>query len=243
MNFATNIHNLRSRSGLSQDDIARALNITRPAYKQLETNEREPSIAELKNISELFGQRTEDLISKNMILQDESENDSFADGLNKMKYRNLTLYLVQKVGARPNVGETVLYKLLYFIETLSYSKKRDSITDEKFIKMQYGPVPVSFRALTDEMVNNNELDKVKGRYFTYMQTKYLPRISSTGLTAEEQAITDKVIDTLGDMTATELSDLSHRDEPWKRAQEGKIVDLSLIEFTSLEHAAKMGRAD
>lgn len=60
MGVGKNLTNLRKASGLSQEDVARALNITRPAYKQLETDGREPSMVELNAISELFGIRVED---------------------------------------------------------------------------------------------------------------------------------------------------------------------------------------
>lgn len=32
------------------------------------------------------------------------------------KFKQVFLYILSKVGARPNVGQTVLYKLLYFID-------------------------------------------------------------------------------------------------------------------------------
>ena len=241
MDFSRNILHLRKQSGLSQDDVARVLNITRPAYKQLETAGREPSVDELKKISELFGQRTEDIISGRPSPKSDLSQRQPVDGLNRMKYRGLVLYLTQKIGARPNVGETVLYKLLYFTETLAFMQSGCLITGEKFVKRQYGPVPVSFKEVTDNMVNKGEIDKVQGRYFTYMQTKYLPRISSTGLTDSQRATVDIIIDALGDSTATELSDLSHEDEPWKQAEMGDYLNFDLLQTTPAAHSVKMGR--
>lgn len=240
MSFGQNLEFLRKQQKLSQDDVSQALDMTRPAYKQLETDERTPTNSELIAISELFGRRVEALIGSEP-LTDQSVADGDTTGIDKFKYKNLILYLAQRIGARPNVGETVFYKMIYFVETLARSKGI-SMTNEKFYKMQYGPVPASFQAITREMIDNNELDRVQGRYFTYMQTKYLPRVIPTGLTIEDQAIIDKIIDTLGDKTATELSDLSHQDEPWKQAENDAFVDLSLIAQTDPVQTAKMGRA-
>lgn len=163
------------------------------------------------------------------------------DGVDKTKYKSLILYIAGKVGAWPNVGETVLYKLIYFVETLSYFKKQKTITGERFYKLQYGPVPASFQMLTREMINNNELDMVQGRYFTYMQTKYLPRIESTGLSPDEKEIVDSIISKLGGETATSLSNLSHEDKPWLEADNGGYVDLSLISKTDPDASKRMGR--
>lgn len=244
MGVGKNLTNLRKASGLSQDDVARALGITRPAYKQLETDGREPSIAEINALSELFGVRVEDLTSTSLLRQTiitMTNWDGIEQSVDKIKYKNLMLYLASRVGAWPNVGETVFYKLIYFIEALAYSKNKETITGERFRKLQYGPVPASFQTLTQEMINSGELDKVQGRYFTYMQTKYLPRVEATGLTPEERTIIDTIINKLGSESATYLSNLSHEDKPWLDAEDNDYVDLSLISDTDPEAAQKMGR--
>ena len=107
--------------------------------------------------------------------------------------------------------------------------------------MQYGPVPVSFSSVTQEMINANELDRVTGKYFTYMQTKYLPRVESMGLSDEEKQLIDEIIVILGDKTATELSDLSHKDRPWIDAEMGSKLDLDLTKETSDHYSSLMGR--
>lgn len=241
MGVGKNLVNLRKASGLSQEDVARALNMTRPAYKQLEVDGREPSIAEVNAISELFGTRVESLTGS-LLLQPLITNvDGIEKDVDKIKYKNLILHLAGKVGAWPNVGETVFYKLIYFIETLSYFKNKKTITGERFYKYPYGPVPASFKALTKEMIESNELDQVQGRYFTYMQTKYLPRVEATGFTPEEKEIIDSIISKLGGESATYLSNLSHEDRPWLDAEDNDYVDLSLILDTDPESSKKMGR--
>ncbi len=239
MTFGANLSDLRKKVGLSQDEVSQALGLTRPAYKQIETDEREPSIAERRAISELFGVRIDGLGSD--ISDQVREDMSATEELDKIKYQNLILYLAQKVGARPNVGETVFYKLIYFIETLSRSRYGKGITNESFYKMQYGPVPTSFQSITEEMINRNELDKVTGRYFKYMQTKYLPRVKFSGLSQEELSIITEIVETLGDKTATELSDLSHLDKPWIDAEIGDNLELDRIKNTDSSWAKLMGR--
>ena len=240
MSFGENLVFLRKNAGMSQDDISQALGMTRPAYKQLETDERSPSNIEMIAVSELFGVRVESLLEP--ISQNQSiPSSSQLSAVNKLKYKNMILYLAEKIGARPNVGETVFYKLIYFTETLALYRNKKSITNESFFKMQYGPVPNSFGTITQEMVNNNELDRVTGKYFTYMQTKYLPRVESMGLSDDEKRLINEVIVTLGDKTATELSDLSHKDCPWIEAEMGSTLDLSLIDKTNDHYSSLMGR--
>ena len=225
---------------MSQDDVSHALSMTRPAYKQLETDSRPPTNSEMTAISELFGVRAESLLSADLNTQTK-HSLAAATEVDKLKYKNTILYLAEKVGARPNVGETVFYKLLYFVETLSLYRTGKTISNESFHKMQYGPVPSSFSTVTQDMINNNELDRVTGTYFTYMQTKYLPRIESVGLSDDEKRIVDDVILALGDKTATELSDLSHKDSPWIDAEMGEGLNLDLIKNTDDHSASLMAR--
>ncbi len=244
MGVWNNLTELRKASGLSQDDVARAVGITRPAYKQIETGLREPSMAEVNSLSELLGVRVEDLTSASplrQVIMSTTNWDGVEQGVDKIKYKNLMLYLASRVGAWPNIGETAFYKLIYFIETLSYSKNKTTITGERFLRRQYGPVPASFQAITEEMINSGELDKVRGRYFTYMQTKYLPRVEATGLTAEERSTIDTIIARLGTESATYLSNLSHEDKPWLEAEDNGYVDLTLILDTEPDAAQRMGR--
>lgn len=240
MSLGQNLVFLRKNAGMSQDDVSQALGMTRPAYKQLEGDERSPSNSEMLAVSELYGVRVESLLEPISQAQDRQTGLSEST-LNKLKYKNVILYLAEKIGARPNVGETVFYKLIYFTETLALSRNGKGITNESFYKMQYGPVPVSFSSVTQEMINANELDRVTGKYFTYMQTKYLPRVESMGLSDEEKRLIDEIIVILGDKTATELSDLSHKDRPWIDAEMGSKLDLDLTKETSDHYSSLMGR--
>lgn len=244
MGFGKNLTNLRNNADpkLSQDEVARVLGMTRPTYKQLETEERVPSNAELQAISELFGVRMEDLLDPNADVTTSTPVSALnSSEVDEAKYRNLILYLAERVGAWPNVGETVFYKLIYFIETLARKELGHAIAGEQFYKRQYGPVPVSFLTTTRNMIASNELDSVMGRYYTYMQRKYLPRVKSNGLTDKEKMVIDRVISILGSKTATELSDLSHQDTPWIKGVEGEIIDLDLIKDTPAEWSMLMGR--
>ncbi|QQS18171.1 hypothetical protein IPL68_06065 [Candidatus Saccharibacteria bacterium] len=58
-----------------------------------------------------FAETTEEIIPRDIDPQTNPE-----------KLREVLLYVLGKVGAKPNVGETVLYKLLYFIDFDYYEK-------------------------------------------------------------------------------------------------------------------------
>lgn len=90
------------------------------------------------------------------------------------KFKEVLLYILNKIGAKPNVGRTVIYKLLYFIDFDYYELFEEQLMGLKYIKNNYGPTPVDFAKIIEEMEANDELEIVKSRYFNREQTKYLP---------------------------------------------------------------------
>ena len=223
-----NLRQLRMRANFSQEHIARALNLTRPSYVSIETGAREATLEEQRKISELFGVTLADLLSDNLTVSDSFEVEA-VDNVDKTKYKHVLLYILNKVGAFPNIGETAIYKLLYFAETNHLVKYGRPILSETFYKYPYGPVPANFKTVTNSMIANNELDVTSGSYFMYKQQKFLPRVKYTAsaLNDEELSTIKTVLSRLADMTATQLSDLSHMDLPWINGVLGKPVDLTL----------------
>ena len=90
------------------------------------------------------------------------------------KFREVLLYILNKVGAKPNVGETVLYKLLYFIDFDFYEKYEEQLIGATYKKNTYGPTPIEFRAIINEMITNKEIENVKSAFYQKEQKKYLP---------------------------------------------------------------------
>ena len=150
---------------------------------------------------------------------------------NLQKFKEVLLYVLSKVGGKPNIGEAVVYKLLYFIDFDFYEKFEEQLVGATYIKNHYGPTPIEFKTIVDDMIKNGEVVKVEGKYFNYPQRKYLP-IREPDLTklkdARELRHIDEVIARLGDKNATELSEYSHEDTPWLIAKENQPLDYEAV---------------
>ena len=46
---------------------------------------------------------------------------------NFQKFKEVLIYILNSVGAKPNIGETVIYKLLYFIDFDYYEKHEEQL--------------------------------------------------------------------------------------------------------------------
>ena len=155
---------------------------------------------------------------------------------NITKFKQVLLYILNKVGAKPNVGQTVIYKLLYFIDFDYYELYEEQLMGLKYIKNTYGPTPVDFVKLIQEMEKNGELEEVKTKYFKKDQTKYLPikEPDLSLLSAQELRHIDKELERLSDKTGKELSEFSHKDIPWIIANDKEILEYESVFYRTAE---------
>lgn len=211
------------------------MGLSRPTYAQIEKGERSPTIEELQCLARLYEMSLKDLLEgkrpgEAQIKIDYSKAKSDIritipkSSLEKAK--QVLLYILDKVGAKPNVGETVLYKLLYFMDFDYYEKHQRPLLGLNYIKNHHGPTPVEFKTLVDSMELEQSLISVKSKYFQYDQRKYLPTVSPnlSMLSAEEKEHIDETLGRLSGKNATELSALSHMDLPWQVAEKGKKLE-------------------
>ncbi|MDR2646099.1 MAG: SocA family protein [Holosporaceae bacterium] len=136
------------------------------------------------------------------------------------KFKEVFLYILSKIGAQPNVGKTVLVKILYFIDFDYYEEKETQLMGMRYIKKQYGPYPILFDKIVGDMKREGEISSVMSNYGTNHQQKYLPIRGAdlNCLSGDELEYIQKVINKYSSMTANQLTDYSHKDIPWLAAK-------------------------
>ena len=147
------------------------------------------------------------------------------------KFKEILIYVLSKVGSKPNVGESVLYKLLYFIDFNYYEKNEEQLTGATYIKNHYGPTPTEFIKVVEDM-EGKDLKKVQNNRFQYPRTKYLPLrspdMSKINITGNEQKLIDDIINLLSDMNAKQISEYSRNDVPCQVTEEGEAIDYESV---------------
>ncbi|MFH0790376.1 MAG: Panacea domain-containing protein, partial [Candidatus Omnitrophota bacterium] len=156
------------------------------------------------------------------------------------KFKEVLLYILNKVGSKPTVGETVIYKLLYFIDFDFYEKYEEQLIGATYLKNYYGPTPTEFKKIAEKMKEDKELTEVKGQHFQYPQTKYLPLRSPdlTKLKGNEIQIIDEVLDRLSNRNANEISDYSHGDVPWLTTEQGGVIDYEKVFYRTKQYSVR-----
>jgi hypothetical protein len=147
---------------------------------------------------------------------------------------------LEKVGSKPNVGETVIHKLLYFIDFDYYEKFEENLMGATYIKNHHGPTSVELGSIIKDMQDKEELEAVKSKYFKYDQKKYLPlrRPNLEVLSAREIQHIDEVLARLSDKNAKEIENYSHGDIPWKAAEEGEPLSYESVFYREEKYSVR-----
>ena len=213
------IRKMREEYGMSQEELASRLDLSRPTVVKIERGERPLSKPEEERIREIFGLIAEHCAPSSDIRISIPQK-------NIEKFKQVLLYVLEKTAGKPNVGMTVLYKLLYFIDFDYFEKYEKQLMGLTYIKNHHGPTPREFVKVVEGMKKSGELEEVKSTYFTYEQKKYLPHTKADleRLSAQELEMIDNVLARYADKSATELSQISHEDTPWAAAEKGENIE-------------------
>jgi transcriptional regulator with XRE-family HTH domain len=244
------IKELRTKTGISQQRLAELMGITRPAISQMEGGGRKVSAHELDRLAKIFNVSVNNLLNKEkepeVILEEAPKGRKLQPTIrinvprkNLEKFKEVLLYILNKVGSKPNIGETVVYKLLYFSDFDFYEKYEEQLMGATYIKNNYGPTPLEFKKIVKEMTDR-EIVVVKSRYFDFPQTKYLPlrKPDLTKLKANEIEVIDNVLSKLSDMNASQISDYSHNDVPWLTTEDGRIIEYESVFYRTAPYSVR-----
>ena len=249
------IQNLRKENGLTQEYVSKKLDISRPTYIQIERGERDITVSEAKKLANIFDISLNDFLQEKKeskiqlkiegsdvksLKQDDPEIRISVTQKNVEKFKEVLLYILSKVGGKPNIGEAVIYKLLYFIDFDYYEKYEEQLIGATYIKNHHGPTPIEFKAIVDRMIKNKEIMKLEKSYFEYPQRKYLPiRMPNLEvLSAREKEHIDNVLIRLSDKNAKEMENYTHEDIPWKTAADGKIISYESVFYRDENYSVR-----
>ncbi len=232
---------LRKAKGLSQEELAKNVSISRPSLAQIELGNRGVDILEMQNLSLVLGFSLDEFMSEDFTIQQgvetkeekkakKKEERESMPKLQVNKFKNVLLYILERCAGKPNVGETVLHRLLYFSDFNYYELYEEHLTGALYRKLPYGPVPQKLDAILGQMIEKRQLQRVKATYHGLTQTRYLPleKADLTQLKASEKEVVDRVIEQMSDWSAAAISNYSHKDMPWLASKEGEVINYELV---------------
>ena len=134
MSFEKNLESLRKQKGWSQDDLADRLNLTRQAVSKWETGSSKPDIDNVKNISQLFSVKIDDLLN-NEVVEDKAVSLNFEKKekreniIKTIKFAIIALVIVYLI--------TVIYKFASLLIIVNGVQKYANLNNYHYVIRTY----------------------------------------------------------------------------------------------------------
>ena len=246
------IGDYRKIKGLTQSDLAKNIGMSRSSLAQIELGNRNIDVFELQSIAMVLGFSLDQFLSsgfneineyaeKMETVEEENTIRISVPELQVQKFKNVLLYLLECCAGKPNIGETVLNKLLYFCDFNYYEIYEEHLTGARYKKLPYGPVPQQLDSIINQMIAEKQLQRIKTEYHGFTQTRYLPlsKPDLTKLSAAEKTVIDDVIRQMSDWNANIISEYSHKDMPWMATKEGDYIGYNLAFYRESPYSVRI----
>ncbi len=246
------IAQLRKAKGFSQEELAKSVGLSRSVLAQIELGNRGLDVLELQRLAKNLTFSLDNFMLQNVVQDLEVEytvkkkpsnlqERISVPSLNVEKFKNVLLYILEKCAGKPNVGETVLYKLLYFSDFNYYELYEDHLTGASYLKSNFGPIPKAFDKIINQMVGQEEIQKLKSSFQSKIQMRFLPltKPDLRILFASETDVIDRVIAQMSDWTSTKITEYTHKDLPLLVTTVGDEINYELSLYRELPYSVRV----
>ena len=187
------------------------LDLVKSSRNQLSEREFDKITANVeKVIADSSTWKGEKWVSDRLFRSDRGLRNGFAPQ-STLRLKNLLLYVLGKMG---EVFQTKMNKVLFYIDFLSYRERGMAISGLAYNAIDFGPVPQRWDRVYsafDEIIPQPRLVHDQERFA--LTTNDVADMSC--FTGQEIAVIDYVCCKMKDLSAHDISELSHREPAWQ----------------------------
>lgn len=212
------IKSLREERGLSQQEVADKLGMSRPSYISVEKGTKELSLSEAQKLANIFGISLKDL------------ELGFSPNYEKYKEMILSFLRFFSLKGDGKVPKTKLAKLLYLADFAWFYEKMESMSGMQYRRIKYGPVPdLYFRAL-DELEEEGRIsrDNKKSDIVLISENDGSKREKLNKINKEELDLIKKIAKKWQNKKTAEIVNFTHGQLPYKLCSPDEIIPYELI---------------
>ncbi len=208
------VTSLREQSGLTQEEVASKLGISRQRLILVEKGERDLSTEELEILAALFGIDVADF---------------FEEIPNVKKFKQMYFACLKfAANEHGNVPKTKLAKLLYLADFTNFFKSLEPMSGVKYRRLDYGPVADIFFSITDDLLESGKINidiLDRGAQMISSRTK---EEDTSELSESELSQIKEICELWKDKPTQEIVNFTHEQKPWKMCRDGEYIPYSLI---------------
>ena len=214
------IKKLREKSGITQQEIADKLGITRQTFSKMENWLIEPTLWQAVKLAETFGVKLSDFI------YDPSETIISKD-IDWDKYKQIiTNFIKFWSDSDGKITKTKLAKLCYLLDFSRYYFNLTPITGLEYRKIRQWPVPDAYFTAIEELQEEESIaieTKWKSFLIENIETPKHDKLSD-----DEINLLKKIANKRKDKNTQEIVDFTHKQLPWMICNDKEIIPYDLI---------------
>ncbi len=254
--LAQRLVQIRKSKGYSQEELAKALEISRPSLAQIELGNRNIDIFEIQKMASILGFSIDELVNANESILAEPEmmyasikkTESIRNNIpsfNQTKFINTFLYLIEKTAGMPNICEKGVLGRLYLADYNYYELHETHLSSSKYIKRSNFPLPEGIETTIQQLIKNEYLVRVKTKFGKQISNRIIPLVQSdlTELRASEKQVIDQVLIQTSNWSLSNLELFIQDDMPIKICKENEIIDYELALYREAPYSVRNYESD
>ena len=205
-----NVEKIRSSNGLTQEQVADVLNLSRATYINVIKGKRDLTTGELEKLSSFFNVPIAEL---------------FDHPRNNKKFRQMYFYILRFF--KDGIPKIKLAKMLYLADFSCFYDYLAPMSGVRYVRREYGPVADIFFEMTDDLYDRGKINIIP--------LDYALMIYSTTIEHDDDLLSDGEKDLLHkicvfwkDKRTSEIVNFTHEQKPWKMCRDGEYIPYSLI---------------
>ncbi len=221
-NYMQRVKDFRIKNNLSQEQIAKAIGVSRPTYTSIEAGKQELSAEEAQKLASLLGISIDELLSGNIA------------NLEKYKQMILTYLRMNLTNKGDNkIPKTKLAKLLYLTDFAWYYDHSESMSGMQYRKIAYGPVPDTFFRALDELEEAGKISierkDIDGKeMFLIGEEGSNKNEKILKLSSKEIELMTEIGKKWKDKKTKEIVNFTHNQLPYTLCRQDEIIPYELI---------------
>lgn len=184
-------------------------NITEKTYKKIVSEGQEENISK-KRVQENIRRYLKEVLNRKPDIYNGYKS------LDLEKVENIISYIASKV---KNLTITSLNKYLWYIDMLSFNKRAVSITGLTYQNQKFGPTIVYKKydelSLLDDKYQREDIETENGNTTKIISNN---NFNLDKISISEKEIIDTIIKLLKNKNVTDISEMSHREDGWKKTK-------------------------
>ena len=184
-------------------------NITEKTYKRIVAEGQEENISK-KGVQENIRRYLKEVLNRKPDIYNGYKS------LDLEKVENIISYIASKV---KNLTITSLNKYLWYIDMLSFNKRAVAITGLTYQNQKFGPTIVYKKydelSLLDDKYQREDIETENGNTTKIISNE---NFNLDKINDSEKEIIDTIIKLLKNKKVTDISEMSHREDGWKKTK-------------------------